>query len=145
MLSAMDRTFVKKLAQGGAGEVALGKLAASRAANPRVREFGQQMIDDHSKANSDLQSVGASNGIRVPGGLGPEERRTFNRLSKLRGAAFDRAYVADMVEDHKKDVAEFRRESRVGRHPEVKSFAARTLPVLQHHLMMIQDIARHRM
>ncbi|HEY3570771.1 MAG TPA: DUF4142 domain-containing protein, partial [Thermoanaerobaculia bacterium] len=64
-----------------------------------------------------------------------------DHLSKLSGAAFDKAYVSMMVKDHKKDVAEFKKESTKAKDSDVKSFASTTLPTLQDHLKMIEDIS----
>ena len=66
---------------------------------------------------------------------------TKERLSKLSGAAFDKAYMNDMVNDHVKDVADFQKESTSGKDPAVKSFASQTLPTLQSHLQEAKRIA----
>jgi putative membrane protein len=140
-LSASDRKFVKDAAEGGMMEVELGRIAASKATNPDVKSFGQRMVDDHSKANDQLKQVASSKGVTVPDSLPPSKQKEIDKFNKLSGAAFDSSYVKNMVADHKKDVAEFKKESKSGKDADVKSFASTTLPTLQDHLKMIQDIS----
>jgi putative membrane protein len=68
-----------------------------------------------------------------------KDQATYDRLSALSGAAFDRAYMADMVKDHRTDIAEFEKEANSGSDADVKSFASKTLPTLRHHLEMAQS------
>ena len=133
-----DNTFVMKAARGGMAEVKLGQLAVDKASSEDVKKFGQTMVDDHSKANDELKQIAAGKGINLPDSLDSKHQATYDRLSKLSGATFDRAYMKEMVADHKEDVSEFRKESTKGTDPEVKAFAAKTLPTLEHHLEMAQ-------
>ena len=141
-LSAADKTFVNKAAQGGMAEVELGQLATQKAQSDQVKQFGQKMVDDHTKANDKLKEVASQENITLPTGLDAKDQATMDHLSKLSGAQFDKAYMQDMVEDHKKDVAEFQKEANSGKDPAVKNFAQQTLPVLQQHLQMAQTDER---
>jgi putative membrane protein len=134
-----DETFVTKAAKGGMAEVEFGKLAAERASSPEVKQFGQKMVDDHSRANDELKSIASQKNIMIPAALDAKDKATYNRLSKLSGAAFDRAYMKDMVSDHKTDISEFQYESRSGADSDVRGFATKTLPTLQEHLKMAED------
>src|SRR5689334_10757965 len=107
-----DSAFVTKAAVGGLAEVKLGQLATQKASSSDVKQFGQQMVDDHGKANEELKQLASSKGITLPTDLDAKHQATYDRLSKLDGAAFDRAYMQDMVADHNEDVSEFRRESK---------------------------------
>jgi putative membrane protein len=129
-----DVEFVLDAAQGGMAEVELGKLAAERAKNDEVKKFAQRMVDDHTKAGEQLKSIADSKGIKLPTEMEAKDRALMNRLQKLNGAAFDRAYMQAMVSDHVKDVSEFKKEANAGRDPQVKSFASTTLPTLEEHL-----------
>jgi putative membrane protein len=140
-LSGTDTSFIKSAAQGGMEEVELGKLAAEKASNPDVKSFGQRMVDDHSKANDQLKQLAAQKGVTLSATLSPTKKGEVNKLSKLSGAAFDRTYVSMMVKDHKKDVAEFEKTSKNAKDADLKGWAAATLPTLQDHLKMIQDIS----
>ena len=132
-------TFVTKAAQGGMAEVKLGELATKNASNQSVKQFGQRMVDDHSKANDQLKSIASKKSITLPSDVSAKQQADYDKLSKLNGAAFDRAYMMMMVKDHKEDVAEFEKASRMETDPDVKSFASSTLPTLQEHLKMAED------
>ena len=133
-LASGDSTFATKAAQGGMAEVKLGELAKEKASSQPVKDFGQKMIDDHSKANDELKGIAGRKGITLPQSLDPKDQATYDGLAKLSGPAFDRDYMRDMVTDHRTDVNEFKREANAGRDPQVKSFAESTLPTLQEHL-----------
>jgi putative membrane protein len=133
-----DTSFVTKAAQGGMAEVKLGQLATEKASSPDVKAFGQQMVDDHSKANDELKNLASKKGETLPTDIDAKDQAKYDRLSKMSGAEFDKAYMADMVSDHKTDVSEFRRESQRGTDPDIKAWAAKTLPTLEHHLQMAE-------
>ncbi len=139
--TASDKKFVTDAAQGGMAEVELGQLATEKASSPDVKKFGQRMVDDHTKAGDELKGIASSKGIQVPDKLSAKDEMTKQRLSKLSGEQFDKAYMSDMVKDHTKDVADFQRESKSGMDPQVKEFAAKTLPTLQDHLKQAKELA----
>ena len=135
-----DHKFAMETAMGGLMEVELGKLAASKGASDEVKQFGQKMVDDHSKANEELMRVASSKGMTPPTTLDAKHQAAVQKLSALSGEKFDKEYVKMMVSDHKKDVSEFQKEASRGADPDIKAFAASTLPTLQEHLQMIQRI-----
>ncbi|HJQ75263.1 MAG TPA: DUF4142 domain-containing protein [Gaiellaceae bacterium] len=139
----VERDFLTAAASAGMMEVELGRHAATHAANPRVKEFGQRMVTDHSKANEELKQVAARKSVALPATMSKEHREEVTRLTKLKGAEFDRAYMKMMVEDHEKDVQKFRTESQTAQDPDVKEFAAKTLPTLEEHLQMAKDVSAH--
>lgn len=132
--TSADQNFAKKAAQNGMAEVKLGQLAEERGSNPAVKNFARRMVQDHSKANNELKSATSKESIPLPNELDKSDQATYDRLSKLSGDAFDRAYARDMVKDHSKDVSEFQKEAKNGRDDAVKNFAAQTLPTLQNQL-----------
>jgi len=132
-------SFIKKAASGGMAEVELGKLAQSKASSAKVKEFGQQMVTDHSKANDELQAVAAKKNVTLPTDLDAKQAKIRDRLNRESDKKFDRAYMAAMVADHKEDVAEFERASKSS-DPDVKAFAAKTLPTLREHLKMAKQV-----
>lgn len=134
-----DDHFVMEAANGGLAEVELGKLATEKASSEDVKKFGQRMVDDHGKANDELKSLAQSKNITIPSAPDAKHNATVDRLSKLTGEAFDRAYMQEMLKDHKKDVNEFRTEAKSGKDPEVKAWASKTLPTLEAHLKLAQD------
>lgn len=136
-----DRKFMDKAAQGGMAEVELGQLAEQNGQSAEVKAFGKRMVNDHSKANDQLKQLAAQKGVSLPTSLDAKDEATKDKLSKLQGAAFDKAYMKDMVADHKKDVAEFKHESMAAHDPELKSWAGQTLPTLESHLQEAEKIA----
>jgi putative membrane protein len=140
MMSSADTTFAMKAAQGGMAEVKLGQLAADKATNPDVKAFGQRMVTDHTKANDDLKSVAQQEGMTLPTDVNAKQQAMYDKLSQMSGAAFDKAYVNDMLKDHEEDVKDFQKEANSGKDDQLKSFASRTLPVLQSHLDSIKQI-----
>lgn len=135
----MDNDFVTKAARGGMAEVELGKLAQQNGSDQKVKDFGRRMVDDHSKANQELSSIASKKGVTMPTSLDAKDQATKDRLSKLSGAAFDRAYMQDMVKDHRTDVAEFKKEANSGTDNDVKQFASKTLPTLEDHLKLAES------
>jgi putative membrane protein len=140
-LTSGDKKFLKEAADGGLSEVELGKLAVEKASDENVRKFGQRMVDDHSKANEELKQLAASKGVDLPTVPGLKNRILRSHLSKKSGASFDQAYMADMVKDHKEDVAAFQRESNSAKDSDVKNFASKTMPTLKDHLKNAQEVA----
>ncbi len=136
-----DRKFMDKAAQGGMAEVELGQLAEQNAQNSDVKAFAQRMVTDHSKANDQLKQLAAQQGVSLPTTLNAQDQATKDRLEKLHGAAFDKAYMHDMVMDHKKDVAEFKRESSTAKNPALRDWAQQTTPTLESHLQEAEKVA----
>ncbi len=137
---AADEAFAKKAAEGGLAEVELGKLATQNAESDDVKKFGQRMVDDHGKANDQLKDTAQKLGIMLPSQLNAKDNAAKARLEKLKGAAFDRAYMAAMVKDHTTDVAEFQKEAKSGSNADIKQFASSTLPTLESHLSEAKSV-----
>jgi putative membrane protein len=137
-----EKRFVKDALLGGMTEVELGKVALEKASSDPVKQFAQKMIDDHSKANEDLKQLASKENINVPDSLDSKHQSRVEKLSKLSGADFDRAYIKDQLKDHQQDVQEFQQEAQRGSDPDVKSFASKTLPVLEEHLSMAKDLEK---
>jgi putative membrane protein len=140
-LSPADRTFATKAAAGGQAEVTLGRLATEKGGSQQVRQFGQQMVTDHSQANQELQAIAKQQNLTLPSKPDSTSVATEQRLQASSGAAFDSSYARDMVQDHQQDVADFQKEAGSGQDPALKAFAQKYLPVLQHHLQMAQQIS----
>ena len=139
-MTSQDRNFVMDAAMGGMMEVELGRVAAQQGASDAVKQFGQRMVDDHSKANQELMSLASSKGMTLPTELDEKHRSHITKMSSMTGADFDREYVKMMVSDHRKDVSEFEKESTRGTDADLKAFAGKTLPTLQEHLRMAEAL-----
>ena len=143
-LSRSDTKFMEKAAAGGRAEVELGKLAQQKAMRGEVKDFANRMVEDHTRANAQLEKIASANNVQLPDEVDRKTRKEMDKLSKLIGPDFDREYMKHMVKDHKDDVKEFRKEAKSKQASEVKAFAQDTLPVLEEHLAMAQktyDIA----
>jgi putative membrane protein len=139
-MSSKDRDFLMDAAMGGLMEVELGRLAAKQGASDAIKQFGQRMVDDHSKANEELTTLATSKGITLPTAIDDKQRQQVTKLSAMSGADFDRAYAKMMLKDHEKDVSEFEKQSTKATDPDVKAFAGKTLPTLQEHLTMVRAL-----
>jgi putative membrane protein len=139
-LNTHDRDFMVDAAVGGLLEVELGRVAAQKGMSDSVKQFGQRMVDDHSKANTELMTLASSKGVTLPAALDDKHRQEVTKLSGMSGAEFDRAYMKMMVSDHKKDVSEFEKQTTRATDADVKAFATSTLPTLKEHLQQAQTI-----
>jgi putative membrane protein len=137
-MSSADHNFVMNAAKGGKAEVELGTLASQQATNPAVKQFGERMVKDHTEANNRLQQIAQQKGMTLPNDLPDDAKQLKERLTNMKGPEFDRTYMQNMVQDHQKDVAEFQQEADQGQDPDIKNFAATTLPTLKEHLQLAQ-------
>ncbi len=136
-----DEDFVKTASGAGLAEVNFGNLALGQTTNADVKAFAQHMIDDHSKANEELLKVANKDNFTPAERMGPKDREMFTKLTGMKGADFDHAYVQSQLAAHKEAVALFQSEAKDGKNADLKAFAEKTLPTLQHHLDMVQKLA----
>jgi putative membrane protein len=132
-------TFVRQAAQGGLTEVAVSKTVATKAQDPKVRQFAEKMVQDHGKANDELQSLAKAKGLQVSTSLDAEHQATVQTLSRLEGAELDTAYGTQMKEDHAKTVALFQAATKLS-DPDVAAFARKVLPTLRQHERLAADL-----
>ncbi|MES2256549.1 MAG: DUF4142 domain-containing protein [Pseudomonadota bacterium] len=135
------RHFLQEALQGDNAEIMLGGLAAERARSPRVKEYGRMLASDHHDAREEVIRVGQRMGVRRNRDLAPEAKDERDRLQNLDGREFDREFIRYMIQDHRKDVADFRDEAREDHGP-VSALAERQLPTLEKHLEMAMDLDR---
>lgn len=136
-----DGEWATKAGMGGMAEVQMGNLALQKAASADVKAFGQRMVTDHSKANEELQQLVTAKGLALPAQLDSEHQAALDHLSGLSGAEFDKAYMQHMLADHQKDVPMFQDASNTLQDPDLKAFASKTLPTLQEHLKLAQEVS----
>jgi putative membrane protein len=135
-----DAKFAVEAANGGMAEVELGQLAQQKATNSKVKDFGAMMVTDHTKANDEMKALAKTKNITLPDSVASDERKTKEDLAKKTGADFDKAYVSNMIDDHKKDIKLFEDASKNLKDPDLKAFAVKTLPTLKMHLSTITSI-----
>src|SRR3954453_20871069 len=135
------QAFITKAIQGNLAEAALGQLAQQKSASDGVRSFGQQLVTDHTAANQRATAVASQMGVTPPTEPNKQQKAVYDRMSKLSGDAFYRQFVKHMVDDHKKDVAEYQKEAKQRNDP-AAGYASETLPTLQQHLQTAQSLAK---
>jgi len=142
-ISGPDAKFAVEAANGGLTEVELGQLAQEKASSTEVKNFGAMMVKDHSMANMEMKALAKSKSITLPDSISSEEQELKKQLSAKSGAEFDKAYVAAMVEDHKKDIAAFEEARKKVKYPEMTALIDKSLPMLKKHLQVIEGISQH--
>jgi putative membrane protein len=135
-----DLAFAKEAARLGLAEIKLGKLAGNSGSSAAVKTFGTRMVAEHSKAEDKLKAAAALRHITLPADLAAKDQATYDRLSKLSGADFDRAYAQDMVRDHQQDLQAFEREANRGHDAAIRGFASETVPMIQQHCEQVQEM-----
>ena len=140
-LSAADASFVQMAAQGGMAEIQMGQLADSTSKSKVVKAYAEQMIKDHTTANDQLKQIATAKGAVLPTGVNDEQQKTMTMLQGEKGRKFDHDYIASQVEDHTTMVSTFQTESTSSSDPDLKNFAATTLPIVQEHLTEAQKLA----
>jgi len=141
-LSKHDLTFMKEAAVGGMTEVELGNVAQQNAKHEDVKEFGARMVQDHGKANDELQAIAQQKNVELPKQLDAKHAQTRDKLTRLQGGEFDRAYMREMVQDHAADLKKFRQAAQTLTDPDLKQFAAKTLGIIEQHDKMARDITQ---
>jgi putative membrane protein len=137
-----DRDFVHSALEGGMAEVQMGQLAAQKGSSDDVKQFGQQMIQDHTKIGDQMKLVAQQIGVSEPKGLSKKDKEEIAKLNSLSGTQFDDAYIAAMVKDHKKDLSDFRAEAENTQNPAVKQVAQQGAQMIDQHLQLAEQMAK---
>jgi putative membrane protein len=136
-----DQKFIKEAIEGNLAEVQMGQLAQQNGQSQGVKDFGQMLVTDHGQANTKAQSVAQSMNVTPPTEPNAKQKKEYDKMSKLNGPAFDKAFAQHMVTDHKKDIAAFQKETK-SKNQQVAGFASETLPTLQKHLQTAQSLQK---
>jgi putative membrane protein len=139
------QNFVEDVAAGNMAEIELSRIASERATNPEVKQFAQTMMREHTAAGNELKQVLSQHNVQVPTTLDEQHRDRSQELSRLNGAEFDHEYMEAMVDDHQRmeELLEGRANEKANNEPlenSVNQWASKTLPSVQHHLQMAQQI-----
>ncbi len=139
--SDADRAFLEKAAQANMAEVETGKIAQQKSASEEIRRFGQKMEQDHGKTLKELQAIARNKGVDLPDGPDEAHQAQADMLKRASGKEFDMMYVKNAgVADHKAAKALFE-EGKKSKDADIRALAAKTLPVVEHHLEMAQKMA----
>jgi putative membrane protein len=137
--SPAPKDFLTDAIQGDASEIKLGQLAQQNGGSAEVRDFGKTLVADHQKAAGEVKDTAKQLGVTVNEQPTAEAQSEHDKLTKLKGAAFDKEFVHYMVSDHQKDIADFKAEADAKAGP-ASSLAEKQLPVLQKHLQMARSL-----
>lgn len=140
VLAPQDRDFLEKAAEGSNAEIAMGKLVEERALSEEVKAYGRRMVADHSAINARLAAIAARHGVSLPTTLG-EHQASFDRVVDLRREQFDQELMQVMNEDHDMARELFRSQASGGFNPDLRNFAASTLPTIDAHLTHAKAMA----
>ena len=139
-LSSKDKTFVMQAGQLSMMEVELGRLAQQRGSSAGVKQYGQEMVEEHTRANQELMQLVMQKQVELPTEMSTQNTAMIDRLSGLSGKSFDAAYKQAMIDSHNQAIALFQAQSKQGQDPQLKAWAAQKLPNLQAHLEMVNQM-----
>jgi len=131
---SQDSKLILQMAGSNIMEVRLGQMAQQKGSNAAVKQFGQQMVTDHTNLENQLASVVSNNNAPFQPSMGKDNESEVSRLGKLSGADFDRQYMTSMIQHHQKDIAQLQSASQTARSAEARQLVTAALPVLQQHL-----------
>jgi putative membrane protein len=137
-----DAAALKQLVQANLNEVEAGKLGASKAQSPAVKQFGQKMADDHGKMVQELTSLAKRKDVAAPDKAALKDLAQMKLLERKSGADFDHEYMDHMVKDHEKDLKDVQAIAEKAKDAEFKAAVQKAIPVIQQHLQMAQQISK---
>lgn len=135
-----DANFISTAADGGLMEVEMGKLALTKGVSGEIKEFAKMMVDDHTKANTELKALADGKNIRLSNALSNQSKGQINALMKNEGKDFEREYMRAMVKDHKIMSEVFQSEAQNGYDSLMRAHALNKVPILLHHLKTAEKI-----
>jgi putative membrane protein len=138
---AADRQFAMDAAHINMAEVELGNLAKEKGASEGVKNFGDRLVTDHSKALDELKGIVKDKNITLPASIDAKHKATHDKLSKLSGAAFDKSFAQEMVNGHREALQKAQTASKSAADPEIKAFASKMVTSVQAHLKIAQGLA----
>ena len=136
----MDKRFLGQVTQASLLNVAMGKLAAEKSTNDAVKEFGKKMVTDHERGLVIFQKVAARDGVTVDAKLDSKHQERLDKLAKLSGPEFDRAYMKDQLKAHQRMVSYFQSEADNSTESAATKMATNMLPAVQRHLNDAKDL-----
>jgi putative membrane protein len=139
-LTPEETEFVNKAGIGGMMEVEAGNLALQKSKSPIIKEFATMMVKDHTAANTQLEAIAKNVGLQLANTFPKTEQAHMDAMTGLQGDGFDRHYMQMMVTDHVKDLELFRTATRA-EDPAVRTFATKTLPILEGHYKKAKEIS----
>ena len=137
--AASNAAFLKTAIQGDNAEIQMGQLAEQKGGTQNVRQFGQTLVTDHTKAKDQAMSVAQQLGVKAPSGIPAAAHKEYQKLQGMSGASFDREFASFMVKDHRKVINQFQRQAKSGSKA-TAALATKQLPTLRKHLQMAERL-----
>jgi len=137
-----DAGFLRYAATDGLFHVEAGKLAVQRASSEDVKKFGQHAVEHHSQINDELMKLASTKGVTLPKKMTKKEHEALDKLAKLSGPDFDKAYIEMETKHHSKDLSDYQKEAKDGKDPDVKAWAVKTIPTIEEHLKMLGGLSK---
>jgi putative membrane protein len=134
-----EAKFLMDAVRGDLAEVKLGELAQQKGQSEGVREFGQMLVEDHSKAMKQTAELAKEMNVIPPAQPTAEQTQKHESLARLSGAEFDRQFAAEMVKGHQDEIAKYEKQAERG-DSEVAQLAEELLPTLEEHLAAAQRL-----
>lgn len=140
-LTAKDSRFMEDALQAGLMEIKASELCLTNAADENVKRLGEQIVVEHTRINTELKGLAAKKNCMLPATLDEENQKKYNELAQKKGSSFDHAYAEMMVKHHQNSIASYREENVNGSDTDVRNWAAKVVPILEHHLIKANDTA----
>ena len=141
-LSKDDKAFLDTIARTDMTEAHVGQIAEQKAEASDVKDFGQQLVQDHTTDYQNLSQLADKVGEQIPKGIDAKRDKSIVQLENLKGKSFDRHFLQEEIQGHKRAIAECKHEAEHGDNVDVKMFATKIAPTLQEHLQKAEDLAK---
>jgi len=140
-ISHSDKSFLTSAIESDNAEIKASEMAIQKSTSPDVKSFAQKMIDEHQKTSDELKKIAAQKNVEAPVEPSLIQRTKIDALSKFSGASFDKHYASMIgVSAHQDAIKLFQKASTKSKDADIKQFATDTLPTLQTHLSMANDL-----
>jgi putative membrane protein len=133
-LSDSEKQLLQKISDADKAEIEMGQLAQSNASSPKVKDFGQKLVDDHTQNNQQLQQLAQQKGVQLQDEEKPDEQSAKSKFEKMKGAQFDKAFMQHEKDDHAKLLSQLKQQQDQIQDPDLKSFVSQTIDAVQQHL-----------
>jgi putative membrane protein len=140
---ASDQEFLQNAAESDMLHAHLGQMAEKNSTTRGIRDLGQEISQNDQSDYQALSTLAGKIGETIPKGIDDQGDRTIQRISHLRGSAFDHAFINEIIDSDKKELAAFQHESQHAQNAEVKAYASNALPALKLHLYEAQDWVKY--
>lgn len=136
-----DIEMMEDIAHANLAEIETGKMALKKGQSDAVKKFAQKMIDDHTKAQKELQQIASAKGVKLPTETDVQHKTIATALEGMSGETFDSQYIQRVgVGDHERTHELLKKVSTDAKDPQLKAYAAKTIKVVDSHLSMAKKM-----